>query len=402
MENIKIVVSLDKDDIESIMQKHRILAIHPNIQVFVGTPNGKIHAINRDIPDPTTFDIILLISDDMIPMVKGYDDIIVNKMATLYPDTDGVLFFNDGYAGPRLNTLVICGSAYYQRFGYIYYPEYKSLWCDNEFMNVANKLGKQTYIHDVIIKHEHPGWNKQVVMDNLYRINESFNTIDKQLYLSRNPTLYDISVLICTIPSRHAMLISLLTTIDRLIENSPMKIEVLTDASTDITTGAKRTLLLSRARGKYSCFIDDDDQITDDYFSVYEAMFHENAPNYDCATLIGMYYENGIKLNPFYHSIKYNGWTNYTNSFLRYPNHLNLIKTDICRQVFFNNVTIGEDIMFSKKLFESKLIKTEYTHDKLQYLYYKILDPLQKVGAGPLMSMNPTMSRRRRMRMGGL
>jgi hypothetical protein len=263
-------------------------------------------------------------------------------------------------------------------------------------------LGKQTYIHDVIIKHEHPVWNRKVSADKLYEINESFNDVDQQLYLSRNAPKYDISVLICTMPSRKSMFDSLLATIQRLIENSSMKIEVLTDDNTEITTGTKRTLLLAKARGKYCCFIDDDDQITDDYFSVYEPMFVEDAPDYDCATLIGMYYLNGTKINPFYHSIQYNGWINRKDSFLRYPNHLNLIKTEICRKIFFTNVTVGEDIVFSRKLFESKLIQTEYTHEKLQYLYYKILDMNQNQVQPPLIRMNPSTRRRGGMRMGGV
>ena len=79
-------------------------------------------------------------------------------MKNLYPDTDGVLWFNDGYQGDRLNTLCILGKKYYERFNYIYHPDYKSCWSDNEFMEVGNILGKQTYINQVIIRHEHPDW----------------------------------------------------------------------------------------------------------------------------------------------------------------------------------------------------------------------------------------------------
>jgi hypothetical protein len=69
-----------------------------------------------------------------------------------------VLWFNDGYQGDKLNTLCILGKKYYDRFGYIYHPEYKSVWCDNEFMDIANILEKQTYFSYVIIRHEHPDW----------------------------------------------------------------------------------------------------------------------------------------------------------------------------------------------------------------------------------------------------
>jgi hypothetical protein len=75
-----------------------------------------------------------------------------------YSDTDGILFFNDGFQGNKLNTLCILGKKYYERFNYIYHPDYKSCWSDNEFMVVGNILKQQSYIDQVIIRHEHPDW----------------------------------------------------------------------------------------------------------------------------------------------------------------------------------------------------------------------------------------------------
>jgi hypothetical protein len=179
-EDIQIVVSVDSDD-----QPAKYIFTDPHVTVKVGKSNGKIDAINRDIPDHSTFDILLVASDDMIPIVKGYDNIIRRKMYENFPDGDGVLWFNDGFQKNKLNTLVICGSKYYQRFGYIYYPKYKSLWCDNEFTDVANRLGKQVYFDIVIIKHEHPVNDSNIITDDLYRCNGRYFYIDKQLYMRR-------------------------------------------------------------------------------------------------------------------------------------------------------------------------------------------------------------------------
>ena len=120
----------------------------------------------------------------MIPVIQGFDTIIKNKMTEHYPDTDGVLWFNDGYQGNKLNTLCILGKKYYDRFNYIYNPEYKSVWSDNEFMDVANILNKQTYFDEVIIRHEHPDWgfgkNDLIHQENIK--NESF---DRQVFYRR-------------------------------------------------------------------------------------------------------------------------------------------------------------------------------------------------------------------------
>jgi len=363
IDDIKIIVSVDDDD-----SPKKYKAFHPCITIVSGPSSGKIGAINRDMPDPSTFDILLLASDDMIPVQQGYDDIIRLKMLKYFPNTDGVLWFNDGYAGFKLNTLVICGSKYYQRFGYIYYPEYKSLFCDNEFMDEANKLGRQVYFHQTIIKHEHPANNFRIKTDILYKTNEQLWNLDESLYNSRKFRKYDVSVLICTIPSRRAMFIELLNRMTLLKQKTSLQIEVLWDNDMKYSVGEKRNKLVERALGTYCCFVDDDDKITDDYFSVIEA----SGLTYDCIALNGQMFMNGKPHAPFYHSLKYEKWSEDSTSYYRNPNHLNPIKTSIVKQIQFTTKNQGEDHDFSKKLLESGLLKTEYSHTTLQYLYYFI------------------------------
>ncbi len=152
------LVTCDLDDAsmnnDAVRQK---LQGYKNLAVIYGNSKSKIEAVNADMIHAPEYDIILLASDDMVPEEKGYDEIIRQKMTDLYPDTDGVLWFFDGYRRD-FNTLCILGKKYFERFGYIYHPSYKSFWCDNEFTDVANELGKQTFIDKVIIRHIHPDW----------------------------------------------------------------------------------------------------------------------------------------------------------------------------------------------------------------------------------------------------
>jgi hypothetical protein len=160
IENTEFLISIDSDDTEMNLEEvvNRISS-YKNTKVVVGNSLSKIDAVNRDLNEfENKWDILLLASDDMIPQVKGYDIIIKDNMLFNYPDTDGVLWFNDGFQGNRLNTLCILGKKYYERFNYIYHPDYKSCWSDNEFMAVGNILNKQSYLDQVIIKHEHPDW----------------------------------------------------------------------------------------------------------------------------------------------------------------------------------------------------------------------------------------------------
>jgi len=186
----EIIVTCDLNDTSMNNDDMReFISQYSNVKVFYGDNKTKIEAVNADLSN-VEFDILLLASDDMIPSVKGFDTIIKNKMREVYPDTDGILWFNDGFSGEKLNTLSIIGKKYYDRFGYIYYPEYKSVYCDNEFMEVGNFLKKQTYFSDVIIKHEHPDWgygtNDIIHQTNQLNLQHDFSVYNKRKLINFN------------------------------------------------------------------------------------------------------------------------------------------------------------------------------------------------------------------------
>jgi hypothetical protein len=176
-------ITIDEDDITMNDQKvFEKLSSYKNLKFDLGKSKNKIDAINRNIT-VDGWDIILIASDDMIPKVEGYDTIIRNKMVELYPNTDGILWFHDGNR-KDLNTLSIFGREYYKRFGYVYHPEYKSFWCDNEFTQVGNILKKQTFIDQVIIHHEHPDWGFGG-RDDLYISNAKNDNHDRNVFINR-------------------------------------------------------------------------------------------------------------------------------------------------------------------------------------------------------------------------
>lgn len=148
---------------------------------------GKVNAVNRDmdVVMARAWSVLLLASDDMMPEAKGYDRVIMQDMQQHFPDTDGVLWYNDGFTEQRLNTLVIAGRAYIERFGYIYNPAYKSLFCDNEFMDVANMLRRQVYSPRTIIRHMHPANGCDVEKDALYAQNDVHHRTDSAIYRAR-------------------------------------------------------------------------------------------------------------------------------------------------------------------------------------------------------------------------
>jgi hypothetical protein len=191
--NYAILIKLDKDDpvmtdMTVMMQLTSIMAAYPD-KLFIryGFSGSKINAINRDVNefrDQHGFDILVNFSDDMEFTVEGFDEIIRDKFKTHFPDTDGNLHFNDGYTKDKLCTMSIIGRKYYDRYNYIYHPDYKSLWCDNEYTIVAKRENKMVYFPEIIFKHNHPA-NVGGQIDELLMHTESFSDEDCATFTQR-------------------------------------------------------------------------------------------------------------------------------------------------------------------------------------------------------------------------
>lgn len=179
----KFLISMDHDD--STMNNDEMvswLKNQNNVVYNYGNSKNKVQAINSDINLVKDFDILFLISDDMVPQINGFDDIVANAMNDYGPSLDYALHFNDGRTGDKLNTLSIMGSKMYYNFGYIYHPDYISLWCDNEFHDVTKRDGKVTYLNKVIVKHS---WTDYTGKDDLHKRNEKYYDQDKRTYMIR-------------------------------------------------------------------------------------------------------------------------------------------------------------------------------------------------------------------------
>jgi Glycosyl transferase family 2 len=182
----KFVVSCDLDD--PIMNNQEAIdwmSSVPHLEFHFNEPvQTKVSAINANMENHD-FSILVLLSDDMSPVIHGYDEIIMNDMQTYFEDKSGALHYNDGRAGERIITLSIMNKKLYDCFGYIYCPKYKSLWCDNEFTDVTRNIGAYKYIDKIIIKHD---W-KDVANDDLMARNESLYDEDKLKYEQRKKML---------------------------------------------------------------------------------------------------------------------------------------------------------------------------------------------------------------------
>ncbi len=165
-------INCDVDDLTMTDQQvvneiHRLLKVKNNVDgtVWFDKNTDKISAINDHI-EGKDFDVVICASDDMIPKVWYWDVEIANAMNQHFPDLDGCVHFNDGNTNGELITFSILGKKLYDYFGYIYHPDYKSLYCDDEFTQEVKRLDKEKYINKVIIKHDHYSLKKDSQHDN--------------------------------------------------------------------------------------------------------------------------------------------------------------------------------------------------------------------------------------------
>jgi hypothetical protein len=367
-------VTMNNDVVKNRLKKYQDQGI--KLVYFFGSSKTKIQAVNADIEKVTGWDVLLLASDDMIPVVQGYDDIIRKDMNDHFRDFDGVLWYSDGGQN-NINTLCILGKKYYHRFNYIYYPEYISLWCDNEFTEVSSILNKVYKSEKIIIEHQHPVY-KKTQYDPLYAKNESYYSIDEITFNKRKAINFNLdsfnkkifSILIASVPERLEKLDKLFKNLQNQITNNGLyeKVEILALLDNKLkTVGSKRQALLETSSGRFVAYLDDDDTVSNDYVKEIVTAAEQN-PNVD---VICFKQEARIENDPpvpVYFGLQYEN-TEYTygKPIYRKPFHICAWNTKIAKQVKFKDISFTEDWTWVEEL--CKIAKTQHSIDNILHYY---------------------------------
>lgn len=193
--NFKILVTADTDDSSmNTLDIKKFCESARNLEIIYGYSGSKVAAINRGMEHMGEFDVLLNMSDDFVFVVQGWNKIIERKVRSVWGYSfDFYAHFNDGVVGDALATMSIMGREYYERFHYIYYPEYKSFSCDAESFYVAKALGKWHYFDDVLFLHQHPS-NRPDPADATYRKNSLATPHDTALYWKRLNTNFGLNI----------------------------------------------------------------------------------------------------------------------------------------------------------------------------------------------------------------
>lgn len=183
-----------------------------------------------------------------------------------------------------------------------------------------------------------------------------------------------LSVLICTIPERYDKFNALLRKLNLLSFN--LGVEILHDNAPKgtKTIGQKRNDLLLKACGDYVCFVDDDDDISQDYF-IEILLAIKNKP--DC---IGFEIACDMEGNKVLaaSSSKYE-WSDNIDGYryVRSIYHKTPVKREIALRCMFPDISYAEDYEYSQRL--KPHLKSEIFINKPLYFYnYKYENPKTK------------------------
>lgn len=381
---VQIEVVIDEDD--ATMHDSRVLQRLADLDcvITVGRHSSKIHAVNAGRVDDWA--ILALASDDMVPLVSGYDEHIIAAMDRHFPLRDGAVYFDDGYnkshalAGkPVLCTMPIMGRHLWEDFGYVYYREYGSLYSDNEQTELLTQMHRIAFVDEFIVEHRHHAAGK-AAFDVVYQHNDNkWSDADKKLFETRaglrlpgaqfafeSPPL-TLSLLVCSTGARAHFLRRLERHLRAQMRRWPRRVELLVDVDDgQKPIGKKRNDLLDRAVGEYVAFIDDDDWVAHDYVDRLLRALSDG--QHDCASLEGVITYDGERPERFVHTLACSEWCTEGGVHWRSPNHLNAVRRSIALEVRFPEKNFGEDHDFSKRVLP--LLKSEADLGKQPLYYY--------------------------------
>ena len=132
-----------------------------------------------------------------------------------------------------------------------------------------------------------------------------------------------------------------------------------------MTLGTKRNAIAALAQGRYLSFVDDDDDIADDYVAAILNAIDQH-PHADCIVFDAWVTQDGQPDRPCRYGIEFDN-TNTPEAYLRRPNHVCCVRADLARQVPREDITWGEDTRWADAA--RGMIQTQAHIDRQLYHY---------------------------------
>ena len=141
------ILSADADD--AGIDAYRELAARLGIRLVVDVNRSAVEAWNRAAAR-TSGDVLVAVSDDF-GCPEEWD---LALEAAIGDRRDVAVLVHDGVEG-RIMTLPIVDRAWYERYGYILYPEYRHMFCDDDLTHLARATGRLVDARRLVFPHRH-------------------------------------------------------------------------------------------------------------------------------------------------------------------------------------------------------------------------------------------------------
>lgn len=172
---VEVVVSVDIDD--PLLTLYQSYYKDTNHKLIVNKNRSAVDAVNVAAKE-CTGEIIVVVSDDF----DCNQDWGKHILRTVKDRKDWVLKANDGVQ-KWIITLPILDREYYNRFGYIYHPDFIHMFVDTWFTHQAEVLGKVIRTDTLWFPHLHYSIVRSKADDVSRRADKSWNQ-GKSLYLN--------------------------------------------------------------------------------------------------------------------------------------------------------------------------------------------------------------------------
>ena len=172
-----------------------------------------------------------------------------------------------------------------------------------------------------------------------------------------------LSILICSLIERNkTFLTNLINSIENQIAGKPVELLILSD-NAKRPVGTKRNDLINISKGKYVCFIDDDDRISETYVDDILQEIIDWSPDV-------IVFDAEISFNGTSNKlVKYGREYDYcekSEAYYRHPNHLMVHKKENITE-YFKDIKTGEDDEWALRMLPR--IVTQSRIDKVLYFY---------------------------------
>lgn len=147
-------IGVDEGNAESLAAATALAAQYPNVTVVVNTGAKTCVGGWNAAAAKTKGKVIIAVADDFKPP-QNWDSLLLSIEPKGWEDGEHVVKVEDGYVH-NIFVLSILTRKRYERFGYVFYPKYLSLFCDTEFGAVATRDGVVLEANHLLFEHLHP------------------------------------------------------------------------------------------------------------------------------------------------------------------------------------------------------------------------------------------------------